>query len=733
MNLGTFLAALIPLVGIGALAFLIRWQTQEGEGGVDRSPSRRARAWAISFMAILLVGSVLQLVGLYSGDPGTLALFSLAATVAGSAALQRDRIGRKIDGFLGSGLRRGAILLVRDLVIVLLVSAIAFYAHEISWNDSISWMDATSRLWEQGMITLAMLMMYFLFQHRSWGCNFLLVALFLIGVAEYYVIVLKGSAIMPGDLFALGTAAAVSGGLNFSFGPSVLLAAAITCLGLGVLAFVSPVASAESGSTVGAAAKAGSDAEDAAAKGRIARRVLALVLNLVLAAACCMGTVACTQGAHGYIAGNKTKFWEPVKAYRANGFLTSFVSIAYEMPIRKPEGYSTEVAEQIQSTYASKAEADVASWEKYQAANAQFGTKQPAIVCIMNETFADISVLGNFGYTGPAFYNSMDDCLMRGKLYTSVLGGGTCNSEFEFLTGNSMAYVGTGKYPYNLYSMDKVETLASQLKDLGYSTTAIHPNLASNWKRDKVYQQFGFDQFIDINGFQNAPCFHSGVTDAATYDKVLDILKNNDGPQFIFDVTMQNHTGYDQFNIPQELLTNYSIPNQSDYDNAQLNEYLTCIQQSDKDLQYLIGELKKLDRPVILLFFGDHQPSISQWENDRITPAENPDSLDHIMKTYQTTYIVWANYDVAENSQTSENRATSVNYLSAILAQQAGIPLTDYQKANLGMSQTMPAISAIGAMDADGHYYETTDTTSPLASQISDLENINYLNFGSRV
>ena len=81
-------------------------------------------------------------------------------------------------------------------------------------------------------------------------------------------------------------------------------------------------------------------------------------------------------------------------------------------------------------------------------------------------------------------------------LYVSAFGGGTCNTEFEYLTGNSMAFLGTGTYPYTIYDLTRTETLSQQFKDLGYDTTAIHPNHGTNWNRENVYSAFGFDNFL---------------------------------------------------------------------------------------------------------------------------------------------------------------------------------------------------------------------------------------------
>ena len=129
-----------------------------------------------------------------------------------------------------------------------------------------------------------------------------------------------------------------------------------------------------------------------------------------------------------------------------------------------------------------------------------------------------------------------DGTIYGGQLAVSVNGGGTCNTEFECLTGESMLYAGVGKYPYNMYNFAGVANVARQLGELGYKTTAMHPNVGTNWHRNTVYRQFGFDEFLTIEDFpDDAPRFHSGLTDKVTYDKVLEVLRSGDEPQFVKD------------------------------------------------------------------------------------------------------------------------------------------------------------------------------------------------------
>ena len=246
------------------------------------------------------------------------------------------------------------------------------------------------------------------------------------------------------------------------------------------------------------------------------------------------------------------------------------------------------------------------TWQRTDA-EAQFAEEKPTVIAIMNATFSDLSIYKNMHarLQRPQFFKNLPDALSRSTLYVSAYGGGTCNTEFEFLTGNSMSYLGSGVYPYTIYDLLDTKNLAEQFKDLGYTTTAMHPNHGTNWNRENVYSGFGFDRFMTINDFQDAEKLRGMVSDAATYDKILEMLESDSALQFIFDVTMQNHSGYDTGLLPPDKLNNYLIDGAV---NNEVNEYLSLIEESDRALKDFVGKLRKLDRPVVLVFFGDHQP-----------------------------------------------------------------------------------------------------------------------------
>jgi phosphoglycerol transferase MdoB-like AlkP superfamily enzyme len=552
------------------------------------------------------------------------------------------------------------------------------------------------------IIFIMMLALHFLFQRSGVGAAIAALAFEIAGIAEYFVVTFRDAPIMASDVLALGTAAAVGGGYTYILNGSVLLSLALLAATV-LLLSLTPLVT-----------KGG-------------HRARCVVVNLVVGAAIIAGSVVGFK----YVSfandlGIWYNAWIPLDSYWREGFVSSFLTQVQSFSPKEPEGYSNEKAEDLLSSYAATYDATLGSTEERKAAETQYNEIKPTVVFVMNESFSDLSIYDDLAgsYTGPNWFNSFDGALSKGTLYVSPFGGGTCNSEWEFLTGCSMAYMGSGVYPYMVYDMTGVENLAADLKQEGYDTLAMHPNLASNWYRNVVYPTFGFDTFLDISDFTGASKLRNMVTDEATYDKIYEELTSTDDSQFILDVTMQNHGGYDTGALPASMMKDYDVDG---YDNSELNEYLALIDESDRALESFVEKLSTLDKPVVLVFFGDHQPSIASFYNDWLTPDDN--GLVHQERAHTTSYMIYANYDVA-GATTGNVEISSTNYLAADLAQLIGMPLTDYQKAELVMQTTdVPAINALGYQDADGTWHDISEAGSSstgAAKLASDLQTLQY-------
>lgn len=654
-------------------------------------PSRATLAWALPYPVLALALIIWLALGLVEGDAATVAGCSVAAAavvgVCALVTLSRDRI-------------RGSYL--ADAGLLVAASVTAAFALEVSWCRGNLAVEPKFLALEAGFALLALLALYLVFQRRGIGAGIGVGVFCAMGLAQYFVRVHKGTAILPSDVLGVATAMSVAGGYVYKIDGTVILGIAIAAVGwcLCSLMHGREVASEKDRTSH---RRKEADTE----KGRAPRRrKLAVAGNLGVAAACVGSFVALiTLVDFGVALGVHVDGWDTARSYERYGAITSFVAAAQDLEIPRPAGYSSAQAvadeQELADNHGASADPDARA-----AAQAQFEETRPSIVCVMNESFSDMSLYDGLGvgYEGPAYFNSIDDALVRGQLAVSTYAGGTCNTEFEFLTGNTLGYLGKGAYPYTLYDLSTTDNLASQLSSLGYDTCAIHPNLGTNWNREGIYAGFGFDEFLTIDEFEDAPQFHSGVTDAATYEEVLERLRGSSSPQFIFDVTMQNHSSYDQGNIDPGLLRGYKPDYLNESQAAELNEYLACIDASDRDLEWFIGELRKLDRPVLLVFFGDHQASVSAAVNDAMFPDEADQT--HGARTYLTNYLVWANYDVAGAGSMRVEEASS-STLGALALDAVGAPLSGYQEAQLGARLSMPTISALSYTDVEDRHHAT--------------------------
>lgn len=333
---------------------------------------------------------------------------------------------------------------------------------------------------------------------------------------------------------------------------------------------------------------------------------------------------------------------------------------------------------------------------------------KPNIIAIMCESYADLSCVADFATNQEVtpFYDSISNNVIKGNVYVSTYGGGTANSEFEFLTGNTMAFLPTGSIPYQQYIDAPTGSLAQILDQDGYLTYAVHPYDASGWNRTEVYKNFGFDQFFSQTDFVNPSYMRGYISDSSSYSKLIDLFnsKPEGQPIFLFNVTMQNHGGYTkQYPNFTNDITLTDFPGQY----PETEQYLSLIHQSDKALESLITYFSTVDEPTVILFFGDHLPSLKNGFYEQLLGKNLSDlSSEEMLKLYQTPFLLWANYDIKEQSIDK----VSANYLSTLLLQTAGLELPDYNQKLSELYQSYPVINSMAVISSDGTVYPSVSS-----------------------
>ena len=372
--------------------------------------------------------------------------------------------------------------------------------------------------------------------------------------------------------------------------------------------------------------------------------------------------------------------------------VTFAMDLAY-VTVEKPSGYHAAEEQAVLESYESQEnEADDNGGEE----------QLPNIIVVMNESFSDLKVLGDFTTNEdymPYLHSLQNGAenTVTGYLNVSVCGGNTANTEFEFLTGNSMAFLPQGSIPYQQYITKELPALPAYLASLGYETVAAHPYYADGWDRDTVYPMLGFSESIFKDQFWGAGYVRKYVSDNSCVDKIIELYeqKETGKPLFIFNVTMQNHGGYsDTYDNFTPDITVDGVQNEA------LSQYLSLIKLSDQALEKLISYFKEADEKTIVVFFGDHQP------NDTVAaPILNLNGMttktlteEQLKLRYEVPYVIWANYDIAEET----GKDTSANYLAADVLQYAGISENAYGNYLLELQQNYPVVSAMRVLTKDG-------------------------------
>lgn len=406
--------------------------------------------------------------------------------------------------------------------------------------------------------------------------------------------------------------------------------------------------------------------------------------------------------------------FRPIKSYRKNGCVLTFMRSIQLMIIHKPDGYSANAAEEIAAPYRSETSSGNA--------------KTPNVIAIMDEAFADLQAVGDFRTSEDVmpFYHSLTKNTVKGFSYVSVFGGQTANTEFEFLTGLSKAFVPASATPYQLYIKSLLPGLTTHLGNQDYQgMLAFHPFRANGYNRDHVYPNLEFSDFISLKDLDVSASdkIRNFVSDAADFQVIINqyeqAKKKSNAPFYLFNVTMQNHSGYDQD------FDNLDMPIsiEEKCDDPELKRYLNLIHHSDTALKSLIEYFSKQKDPTVIVFFGDHEPGLSNEVYSKIL-GKNVEKLsaEENMNLYKTPFLIWANYDIEEQ----ENVNISMNYLSTLMLESTGMKLSPFNQFLLDIHKQIPVLTTNGYFGEDGSYYSLKDESSPYYESLRKYQILQY-------
>ena len=566
----------------------------------------------------------------------------------------------------------------RYLIGFAIVPIISFYLMEAFEHNALAEVRQEAQWFNILIFELIAWTLYLLIGRMTTALRIELALALAFGLTNHYVMAFRSTPFVPWDLLSVRTAASVAQNYDFTPTPRMIV---VTVLFVLLMVAV-----------------------------RVLRKVPRIKLPIRLGSAVLCGLALCLfvntlqqetfQNKH-YL---YPFLFTPAYMTKVNGMAVTFAMDLAYVAVDKPEGYSAEEAQKTLEQYgntdnvfADDEENTNDSKNRGEDAN---NKDLPNIIVIMDEAFSDLSVVGDLDTNEDymPFMHKMQqgaDHTITGYAQVSVCGGNTANSEFEFLTGNTMSFLPSGSIPYQQYITKDTPSLASYLASLGYETYAQHPYYASGWNREKVYPLLGFEHLNFIDDYANKTYVRKYVSDDADMQHIIDTYENKeDGkPAFIFNVTMQNHGGYtDAFSDLSEDV------HATNYNSEVLDRYLSLIRLTDQSLEKLVDYFSNVDEKTVIVFFGDHQPSdtvAAQVQDSMLLPGESvPD--EQLRKRYQVPYLVWANYDI--DGATQQN--TSLNYLSAEVLKAAGVPTDAYQNFLLDLQKSYPVMSAAGRTDA---------------------------------
>ena len=586
-----------------------------------------------------------------------------------------------------------------QLILYVLCPIAAFYLLEVLTHNPIEDIHIGLHIYSWVMYLLIYTVFFFLSGRMrvSHILSTLLVAI--VGLANMYTLELRGAPILPWDIHSLGTAVSVLDNQNME-----LTQATIHILwGFGAILFLSLHC----------------DLRAPAIKKRLAAGVCSAAVLTAMAFGVQTDWLMETINIY------EMPFTQGY-TYRQNGFLVSFLMNSKYLGIDKPEDYNVAQLEDTVEETLEESENEPGSSSILE--NPATSAQQPNIIVIMNEAFSDLSVLGDLETNKDfmPYFRSLTENTVEGTAYVSVLGGNTANSEFEFLTGDSMAFLPTGSIPYQQYIKSEIPTLVDVLNDQGYYSIAMHPYYASGWERDKVYDWLGFDEKYFLNDFSGAQRLRQYVSDWGMYQKIIQLFnaKREGDPLFFFGVTMQNHSGYSK--EYENFSNDVHVLSEDGKEYKYADTYLSLIAESDRAYEKLISYFTYIEEPTIIVMFGDHQPHSLETSFFKNLLGKHPLelNLEETTLRYQTPFKIWANYDIKEQTDVD----ISINYLSTLLMKTAGLELSEYQDYLWEIHEQLPVVTANFYMDTDGNIYDYNEDESNAGHQtlLDDYASIQY-------
>ena len=501
---------------------------------------------------------------------------------------------------------------------------------------------------------------------------------FLVGLVNHYVLRFRGRILFPADVTAWRTAANVADGFDYSMDAYIMQAAVLLTAYLFLVLVCPPQ-----------------------------RKRARIPLPFALAA---WGAVLgycfaffCTGALPAL--GIYTQQW----VTQRNGFLLNFTVALRYSSVEKPADYSHDKVLELM--------------EQYPALEGDPDRQPTNLIVIMNESFADFTVFDDFEASEDPtpFLHSLEENTVKGWMYAPVTGGGTATVEFEYLTGFSSLFQPPHTVAYQLYVEEGMPSLAAVAGSQGYETTAFHPYKSSGWNRVLAYDYLDFDHQMYEEDVVDPYYIRHYVSDRSDYEMIFRTTREQEGDTFFFNVTMQNHSGYAQgWNNLERTI---DLPDRLARTDSSARQYFALARESDDALRELIGYYSQQDEPTMIVFFGDHQPPLTNSFYEELYGKKLSErTTEEVLRQYAVPFFIWTNYDIQEE----QDVVISPNYLGVLTARLAGLPMTGFMNFLSQLYEELPAVTPVGFITGDGQYLARSELNEEQRRLLDIYETLNY-------
>ena len=498
-------------------------------------------------------------------------------------------------------------------------------------------------LW--GVLYVILLML----TNRFWVATPIFLAVtFIVAVIEHFKVSIRYEAILPSDLNFLKADA----GNLMSFMPS---GAQWTIL-IAVVAFAAFVAlfvflnrrDARHGKLF-----RGSDKQSRSVNA-ITRLLLILLPGLFFTLySMQVSTVGSWAKTFATVMGDKPSMWDSVYDAQRNGPLVAFTRQLNPKVMIKPENYSEETMKEVAARYTKEA--------KKINADRSANMTDSTVIYVLSESFSDPSRVPGLKVNKDSIpkIREIKQNTTSGLMLSSGYGGGTANLEYMGLSGLSMANFDSSlTSPYQqLVPSEHWTPTINQMWGAAKNSIGLHPYESSMYSRATNYKKFGFSHFYTLTGpdvisHQDKIDDSPYVSDEATYQSTLEEVRKTKSNQFLQVITMQNHMPYHDWYKHNDFKASSTTGKPlKDDEKESIETYQKGASLTDGATAGFLSELDKLDKPVTVVFYGDHLPGI-------YSSASADD--DNSLALHQTDYFIWSN----KASGTQGNKIDNAEYSS---------------------------------------------------------------------